>query len=68
MTRRTPVQKSKYISNEFSNYLRSTFRFDDSSYQEMFEKKLDEQKLFKGPYVSATLPYKSGKSFPQVIL
>ena len=67
MVRRNPIEKSHYISNEFTHFIRSTFRFNDPEYQKEFIKQLEEQKLYKGPFVHATLPFASGRSIRELI-
>lgn len=67
MNKLDPIEQSKYIENEFREYIKDTFHFKDNDYQKQFEKELDNQVLYKGPFLSASLPFSSGKSINELI-
>lgn len=67
MGTRNPVEKSKYIDDRYKEYLRSSFSFGDSRLQELFEERLEEEDLFKGPYLDLSLPFKRGMSINELI-
>ncbi|MDE6141146.1 MAG: DEAD/DEAH box helicase, partial [Bacilli bacterium] len=67
MTRLNPIEESSFIEQEFRNYLKYTFNFSDKDYQEQFEKELDKQSLYKGPYLNVNLPFISTKSINELI-
>ncbi len=62
MSKRNPIERSKYINNRYKEYLRSSFEFGTSNLQKLFEKRLIEEELFKGPYVDLNLPFQRGKN------
>lgn len=61
MKKLNPVEKSKYIDSHYKEYLRSSFKFENDKLQELFEKELREEELFKGPFVALNLPFQKGK-------
>ena len=63
------IEQTNFIKNKFSTYLRSTFDIRDSDYNELYNKRLDdlESKLYKGPYLASTKPFKPSKSINQLI-
>lgn len=67
MDKLNSIEKAKYISNEYKEYLKSSFSFKNEKYQEYFEKELDKENLFKGPYLSLTLPFVKGKTLNELI-
>lgn len=67
MARLNPIQESKFIENEFREYLKDTFDFSDSEYKKQFIEELDRQSLYKGPYLNASLPFVSSKSINELI-
>lgn len=67
MKKLNPIEKSQYINSQYKEYLRSSFKFDDKDIQKMFEKELTEAELFKGPYVSLSLPFQRGKSISELV-
>ncbi len=62
MKKLNPIERSQYINNRFKEYLRSSFQFGKGKLQKLFENQLDQEELFKGPYVDLNLPFKRGKS------
>lgn len=67
MSKRSSIEKSKYIDSRYKEYLRSSFKFGNERLQTLFEKQLQEEKLFKGPYVDLSLPFKRGKNIKELI-
>lgn len=60
VAKRNPIEISKYINEKYKEYLRSSFQFGNDKLQELFEERLNNEELFKGPYVALTLPFKRG--------
>lgn len=67
MSKRNPIERSKYIDDRYKEYLRSSFRFESTNLQMLFEKQLNDENLFKGPYVDLNLPFKRGKNLNELI-
>ena len=67
MKKLNPVERSNYINKRYKEYLSSTFKFDNDKTQSIFEKKLENENLFKGPYVDLILPFKKGKNINELI-
>ena len=67
MSRLNSIEKSKYINSRYKEYLRSSFHFGDDNLQKLFEKQLESEGLFKGPYVDLNLPFKRGRNIRQLV-
>lgn len=67
MKKLNAVEKSKYIDKRYKDYLRSSFQFGSGKLQSIFEQKLEQEELFKGPYVDLNLPFKRGKSLDELM-
>lgn len=67
MSRLNSIEKSKYIDKRYKEYLRSSFHFGDDNLQRLFEKQLEKEELFKGPYVDLNLPFQRGRNIMQLI-
>lgn len=67
MSKLNPIEEFEFIENNFRSYLKSTFKFNEKEYQAMFEKELNGAELYKGPYINATLPFKTGKTISELI-
>lgn len=67
MSRLNPIQESEFIENEFREYLKDTFNFNDEEYQKQFIQELDRQSLYKGPYLNVSLPFVTTKSINELI-
>lgn len=67
MARLNPIQESEFIENEFREYLKYTFNFNDDEYRKQFIQELDRQSLYKGPYLNVSLPFVSTKSINELI-
>ena len=67
MKKLNPIEESNFINDEFKEYLKDTFHFNNNEYQRLFEKELDNQALYKGPYLSINLPFTSTKSINEMI-
>lgn len=48
--RRTAVEKADFIDKEYREYLRSSYSFGNDKYQDLYEKRLNEEELYKGPF------------------
>lgn len=67
MSKMNSIQKSKYINGRYKEYLRSSFKFGNEQLQSLFEKQLDSEGLFRGPYVDLNLPFKRGKNIRTLV-
>ena len=67
MKKLNPIERSNYINNRYKEYLRSSFQFGNGKLQKLFESQLNQESLFKGPYVDLNLPFQRGKSINQLI-
>lgn len=67
MSKRNPIEMSQYINDQYKEYLQSSFEFKTPKLQKLFEKQLDIEDLFKGPYVDLNLPFKRGMSLDEMI-
>lgn len=65
--RRNAIERSQYIERKYREYLNSTFHFGDETFQSLFEENLENEKIFKGPYLDINLPFKRGKSLNELI-
>lgn len=61
------IEKARYINSTYKRYLRSSFHFGNEQLQAMFDEQLEQETLYKGPYVGLTLPFKRGKSLDEMI-
>lgn len=62
MSKKNAIERSKYINEQYKDYLKSSFEFNNSKLQKLFEQQLNKEELFKGPYVDLNLPFQRGKS------
>ena len=62
MKKLNPISQSTLIEDEYREFLRSEFHLSDEALRETFENQLEEEELFKGPYLSMNLPFKRGKN------
>jgi len=67
MSKRNAVEKSKFINEQYKKYLLSTFNLGKGELQKQFEQAVEEERLFKGPYINMTLPFKRGASIRELI-
>lgn len=67
MNKLNPIQQSEYIESNFREYIKDTFDFKDKAYQKQFENELNNQVLYKGPYLNISLPFESSKSLNDLI-
>ena len=67
MSRRTPIEQAQFIEREYREYLKSTFDFGDTSYSMRFAEKLEQEDLYKGPYLSMTAPFQTGNTLEELI-
>lgn len=63
----TAVEKTRYINKEFKRYIRSTFMMDNPYLSEQFIDQIEKVNLVKGPYISISEPFKTGKSIRQLV-
>lgn len=63
------IDQTNFIKSKFSTYLRSTFDIRDKTYKKLYNDRLTEleSKLYKGPYLSSTLPFEPSKSINELI-
>src|SRR3990172_6369007 len=63
MSQLNQINTSRLIKTSYVNYLKTLFPINDPELESKFHELLeDENKLFKGPYLESTPPYKKGKS------
>lgn len=67
MSKMNSIQKSKYINRRYKEYIRSSFKFGNEQLQLLFEKQLESEGLFRGPYVDLNLPFKRGKNIRTLV-
>ena len=63
------IEQTNFIKEKFSRYLRSTFSIRDFTYNSLFNDRLTEleSKLYKGPYLSSTLPFEQNKKISELM-
>lgn len=62
-----PINKSKYIEDNFKKFIFSEFEFEEDIYQNQFRDSLAKTGLLKGPYISKTLEFLPSKSIKDLI-
>lgn len=67
MKKLNPIEKSQYINEKYKEYLKSSFEFGRSHLQRLFVEQLEQEKLFKGPYVDLSFPFQRGKNLDSLI-
>lgn len=67
MSKLNAIQQSRYINSRYKEYLRSSFKFENEQLQGLFEKQLENEGLFRGPYVDLNLPFKRGKNIKTLV-
>ena len=67
MSKKNPIERSRYINERYKEYLRSSFKFGSNKLQKLFEEQLRVENLYKGPYVDLNLPFQRGKSLNELI-
>lgn len=67
MSKRNPIERSRYINSQYKEYIRSSYEFGSAKLQKLFEQQLQIEDLFKGPYVDLNLPFQRGKSLNELI-
>lgn len=65
--KKNAIEKSDFINKKYKEYIRSSFRFNVERVQKEFEKQLDKELLFKGPYVDLSLPFERGKTIKELV-
>jgi hypothetical protein len=61
------IEKSEHIKRRYKEYLKSSFKFGSDKLQSMFEKQLENEDLFKGPYVALDMPFVRGKNINELM-
>ena len=67
MRKLNSIEKANYINDRYKEYLRSSFHFETTKMQELFEKSLEKETLFRGPYVNLILPFQRGKTIKNLV-
>lgn len=67
MKKLNAVERSEYINDHYKEYLCSSFQLGSGNLQKLFIKELEEENLFKGPYVALDLPFQRGKNLNELI-
>lgn len=67
MSKRNPIERSRYINSRYKEYIRSSFEFGSAKLQKLFEQQLQVEDLFKGPFVDLNLPFQRGKCLNELI-
>ena len=62
-----PIEKAKYIEENFRKYIASTYDLESDIYREQFKQELSNSKLLKGPYISKSLEFKTTKTINELI-
>ena len=62
------IKASKNISAKYRRYLKTMFDIKDSEYKKIFDKRLEENKIFeKGPFLDVTNSFSKGKNLKELI-
>ncbi len=67
MKKLNPIMRSKYIDDQYKEYLKSSFEFGTKTLQNLFVEQLEKEKLFKGPYVDMSFPFQRGNNLDVLI-
>lgn len=67
MAKLNPIERSKYINDRYKEYLKSSFEFGKGKLQKLFIDQLEQEKLFKGPYIDMSFPFKRGHNLDYLI-
>lgn len=62
-----PIDKAKYIEENFRKYIAATYDLESEKYQQQFREELDKSSLLKGPYISKSLEFQTGKTINELI-
>ena len=65
---KTPIEKAKYIEENFRKYIKNTNSLASEVYGPLLEAEIDKQQLLKGPYISKSLEFQSGKTLEELSL
>lgn len=68
MKKLNPIERSQYINERYKEYLKSSFELGKGELQELFIKQLNNEKLFKGPYIDIKFPFQRGKNIESLIV
>lgn len=67
MRKLNPIEKSRYIRENYKKYLKYSFHFGNDELQKKFEEQIEQEDLFKGPYIDLNLPFQRGKSLNELM-
>lgn len=67
MKKNNPLERSRIIEAEFRDYLKATLEIDNPKLNKIFNDKLAETVLFKGPYISFNKPFATNMSIEEAI-
>jgi ATP-dependent helicase YprA (DUF1998 family) len=63
-----PISTSHHIRERYKRYIRTTFDIRDAEFAELFNQQLSaDEEFFKGPYLDAMPPYRSGASIQALV-
>jgi ATP-dependent helicase YprA (DUF1998 family) len=63
-----PISTSHHIRERYKRYIRTTFDIRDAEFAELFNQQLSaDEEFFKGPYLDAMPPYRSGASIQTLV-
>jgi ATP-dependent helicase YprA (DUF1998 family) len=63
-----PISTSRHISERYKRYIRTTFDIRDAEFARLFHEQLSaDEEFFKGPYLDAMPPYRSGASIQTLV-
>lgn len=63
-----PISTSRHISERYKRYIRTTFDIRDAEFARLFHEQLSaNEEFFKGPYLDAMPPYRSGASIQTLV-
>lgn len=62
-----PIEKAKFIEDQFRKYIMSTYSFDNEVYQSQFHEKVQNTPLLRGPYISKTLEFQTKSTIEDLI-
>lgn len=67
MKKTNPIERAKIIKDEYKEYLISTLSIDDNKLNNAFEDEINKAKIFKGPYLSFSKPFKTIKTIQECV-
>jgi len=67
MKKNNPLERSMMIESEFREYLKATLEIDNPELNKLFNDKLEETELFKGPFISFNKPFATNMSLREAV-